>query len=229
MPNIIQRRVLYAPPAVVASSSPIAYINSASKAFTSASSGATTTGFDSSGGNFAVIFAAWYSGLGGSLSITDSKTNSYTQLTVTDVGNIACAIYVCANATVGSAHTFSASGTNAFGAISAGVFSNVLTSSPTDQQAGGSGTSTTPSTAGVTPSEANTLVIFGSSMLSSLSFSSVNGGFTLATSQPSVDSTNVGASLAYLIQTTATAADPDMTISGSSDWSARIANFKRAA
>jgi hypothetical protein len=72
------------------------------------SNGVTTSPVDSTGANFIIICAPWYSG--STLTISDSYFNTWTKLNQYGSGDPENAFYISANPTVGTGHTFTASG-----------------------------------------------------------------------------------------------------------------------
>jgi hypothetical protein len=160
-------------------------------------------------------------------SISDSKSNTWTPLTdVVSVGNRG-RLYYSKPTSVGSGHTFHDSGSSSFCSIAVGAFAGSL-ASPFDVQATGSGTSSTASAgSGVTPTTPANLVIAGTGVNTG-SISSIDSSFSIAGSVASSAGITTGAALAYKIQSSTTAADPNWTLSGSANWSAAIASFKSA-
>lgn len=197
--------------------------------------GATTAGIDTTGADFFALVASWYSGVSTNVTISDSKSNTWNGLTQsTSSGPFKCQIFWCKPTSVGAGHTFTVSAASSFSSISVAAFAGVTTS-PADQQNGatvGSGGATI-STGSVTPSENNELLIAGLVWGDNAATISVSGGFTIPTNGTKnwTTSTNEGCSLAYLIQTTAIAANPQWTASSnfSVAAAARIATFKAAA
>lgn len=157
-------------------------------------------------------------------SVSDSKGNTWTSLTDQTRNNYHNRLFYVANPTVGTAHTFSNGG--AFPGLAVASFSGVKVTTPFDQENGATSGTTPISTGSVTPSENNELVVAGLGF-EPTSVSSINGGFTIAAT--SINSGGVGASLAYLVQTTAAAANPAWTTAGNGDLEATIATFKSAA
>jgi hypothetical protein len=168
--------------------------------------------------------------------LSDSKSNTWTLIrTQADTGGgglVSTDLYRSATpANVGTGHTFSLS-LGTFASLAMSPFAGGATSSIDDQEnsTGGGGASTI-STGSITPSVDNTLVITGIMTSEGTDASSINGSFTLpAAAHVSSTGSNFGAGLAYLIQTTAAAANPTWTLTGSATYiAATIANFKTAA
>ncbi len=198
------------------------------KGATGADTGATTDAVDTSGANLIVLVTT--AGAGATLTVSDSKSNTWQHLTNTNDGGFStkCQIHYCVSPTVGSGHTFSVAGTGSYANIVFQAWSGSH-ASPFDLEAGGATNGATASAgSGITPSQDNELVIFGCSGASTSTFDSINGGFTITNSHPLAGSQHYGAAMAYLVQSTAALADPDLTLSGAQDCASRIAGFKRA-
>lgn len=195
-------------------------------------SGGTTTAMNTTGANLIVLYVSYYHDYVGSLTISDSKGNTWTALTgsgtTTSVG---CKFYYCLNPTVGSGHTFTSGGT-AYSSIHASAWSGAHASATLDQQNGATGTSVTSlSTGSVTPTEDNELIIYGCSGGTSTSadITAVNVG-TLEDHWPgNVAADSYAGGVGYEIQTTATARNPSFTNAITTTLAARIVTFKAAA
>lgn len=194
------------------------------------SSSVTTDAIDTTGANFIAIVLS--SGGGSSATISDSKSNTWTNLTLyVDVFRSISMSY-CYAPTVGSGHTFTGSlaGKNS---IAVAAFNNVATS-PFDVENGNVGTTfgtNTPlSTGSVTPSQANSLLIAGLMGDSGLSADmSIDSSFTIANSLKGSDISGGGYScaLAYKVLTSSSATNPSWTFSANpAVAAANIAAFK---
>jgi hypothetical protein len=212
----------------------IAVVSSVSAGSTAGAT-VTTGSIDTSGASLLVAVVSDYCGAGVNAStVTDSKSNTWTPLTegvdTTDVTR--CRISYAINPTVGSGHTFStANGDLAYPTICVIAVSGAATSTPFDVQNidGDNNVSAINHTAGVTPTTDGQIVIAGV-CLGTTSAASIDGGFTLLESEAFDDSDHFAGALAYLIQTTATAANPTWTFTGSAAYAASaIATFKAAA
>lgn len=190
------------------------------------SGGVTTSSINTTGADFLVLIVSDYQATTASTP-TDSKSNTWTALTpqATGVFN-RCKIWYCKNPTVGSGHTFTYTLTAGFSSLAVAAFSGSDTSSPFDQQNGASTSgATTIQPGSVTPSQANELIVVGLAETNSGSVS-INGGFTISDQVDYVPGTAFGVSLAYLIQTTATAENPTWTWVASTESATCIATFK---
>jgi hypothetical protein len=192
------------------------------------SGAADTTGADT-------LFPAVVRLTGDTVNLTDSKSNSYgapvrTQADVGGGGLVSIDFYRKAAATVGSGHTWTLSG-GTFAALAMVAWAGGATSSIDDQvnSAGGGGGATTLAAGSITPGFPNTLVLAAIVCSDGADPSSINGGFTIAV-HLAAGGANFGVGIAYLVQTTETAANPTWTLtSGATYAAAIIANFKTAA
>lgn len=203
----------------------------ATSAASSDGNSVTSSSIDTTGADLLVVVVSDYSAASeGTLS--DSKSNTWTKRTIYNDGSIQRTVaYYAKNPTVGSGHTFTVNGTAHYPGIAVAAFSGADTSAPYDTEAGSYG-STSPFAAGsITPSQSDSLVISGAGYWVSgvVDASSINGGFTLA-SHVAKGVAGFGAGVAYLIQTSAAAANPSWTTSSAvSAWAATNLSFKAAA
>lgn len=194
---------------------------------TGAGANATTSGaIDTTGANLLVMVQSFYTG-GSAPAASDSKSNTWTKLTEWGgAGTEACAIWYAKNATVGSGHTFTGGATGAFTAFSVFSFSGCDTTAPFDLENGSTTvTNTTVQSGAITPSANNYLVVAGTMNAGSV-ISSIDGGFSAIQKVDYAGGTNEGCGASYLIQTTATTANPTWTHSVSTHLIAVIASFK---
>ena len=183
----------------------------------------TTSAINTTGADLIVLVVA-----GGSftLTATDSKSNTWTGLTQRHhtSDNDGRLLY-CYAPTVGSGHTFTAPHT--YETVAVLAFSGAKTS-PFDTENGNIGSSPL-STGSITPSEDNCVVVAGFGLGGNCNTFSIDGSFTGLTSNTAVSGSTYGAAIAYLIQTTAAAANPALTYSGGGGGNAMIASFKAAS
>src|SRR4051812_9792279 len=102
----------------------IAFVVGAHVTEGSGANGGTSGAIDTSGANFLVAVVASYSV--GDTTVTDSKSNTWTQLTARDEINTTLVrnrIWYAKNATVGSGHTFSDAVSSSFPSICVAAFS----------------------------------------------------------------------------------------------------------
>lgn len=184
---------------------------------------ALTGALDTSGSSLIVIAVAWYTV--GSGTLTDSKSNTWTGLTIqTNAAFNASQLYYCMSPTVGSGHTFQFVQAGGFPCIFVSAWSGTATSSVFDVQNGATGTDVV-ATGSVTPSTANQLLVTGLGTFGTGAIS-IDTGFTITDSISYLASTHVGGGQAYLIETTATAKNPSWTTSTGGNTAVTIATFK---
>lgn len=183
----------------------------------------TTSSIDTTGADLLVAVVA---GNVDPLTVSDNKSNTWTGLTQqTQSGSLLGRLFYVRGGTVGTGHTFDAGAS--FRTVGVLAFSGSATS-PFDQQNGATGSSAL-STGSITPTEDNELVIAGWALGNDANTFSVSGSFTVQVANTAVSGVTYGAALAYLIQTTAAAANPALTWSGGGASAAMIASFKMAA
>ena len=198
--------------------SPIALIASAQANDSGGGGEDPTTGaIDTTGANFLVMMCSAINGR--DLTPSDSKGNTWVSAKTLTANNMRVEIFIAENAIVGSGHTFHANSPygDSYASIAAAAFSNVKTASSTDQtNSNGSATA-----GSITPTEDNELVI--AAISASGGSTGIGGGFTVA----QFVSGPVRGGLAYLIQSTAAAANPTWS-SVSGNLSSAIASFKHS-
>lgn len=193
--------------------------------------GGTTGAIDTTGADLIVLTVSWYTA-GSAITVSDSKSNTWTPRTTRTSDFINTAIMYFRGGSVGSGHTFTVSSVGtSFSAIVVAAFSGSA-SVPYDVENGagnGGSPGTSLQTGNVTPSEDNELVITGMGLNASMASTAINGAFVIPEAMAYNSGVNFGAALAYLIQTTATAANPTWSWGSVDDCSTAIATFKAAA
>jgi len=157
---------------------------------------------------------------------TDNKSNTWTALTEqTGSSSNHVRIYYAKNATCGTGHTFTTPAGAAFPSLCVVAFFGSDLTSPFDNENGVGESSSPVSTGSITPSQNDELVIAiaGGNCTSP----AIDGGFTLQENEDQTGGVNYGSAIAWLIQTTAAAANPAWTVASSCN--AAIASFKAAA
>lgn len=199
-------------------------------------SGGTSSAIDTTGANLIVVTVTWYIAGGATMSVSDSKSNTWTARTdYISGGAVSIQTFYCYSPTVGSGHTFTFSGTaNSYSSATIAAFSGIA-ASPYDAENGTnypSGT-TAYQTGSVTPSQANTLIIaacgfdLGAGGPGGPAANiSVNSGFTITDSVAYGYGTGEGNSMAYKVMTAATATNPTFTSDISAPGAANTTVFK---
>ena len=221
----------YTPPPSAAAGGPIALISNTGAGSSDGGNSVTTGAIDTSGASLLVAVVADYAPEVLSV-VTDSKTNVWVPLTSSDSGSPRCTIFYVANPTVGTNHTFSATEAinNTYPSICVAAFSNVATITPFDQQNGndsGEVTASQLTTGSITPGENNEVLIAGVAVDDVVTLT-IDGGFTITNQVSHLVDEHFGMGMAYLIQTTAAAANPLWDWTGNVLVAARIASFKES-
>lgn len=208
-------------PAVFGTIAPVA--NTSCGAATTCTTGAINT----TGATLAVIAATDFNNTIQAANISDSKGNTWTNLTTQFSSTTRARLFYSVLSSVGSGHTFTVASAS-FPSIVVRTFSGVKTSSPFDVETGGTSSTTTVATGSLTPSENNELIVTGVGF-DRIATPSIDSGFNTPVGVNFSSGSNMGTSLSYIIQTTATAVNPTWTVSGSGFLAAPIASFKAAA
>jgi hypothetical protein len=193
-----------------------------------ATSGTPSTASDLTGAD--TIFRT-VSYLTGSVpTLTDDQTNTWTL-----VGTPPSAGGLVSNALWRSATPASVSATQTFTVTHGGAFlaqcwvgfPGGATSSIDDQTSSNATTGqATIAPGSITPSVPNTIVITSAMSSDGQTLASIDGGFTIA-DDVAASGSNFGAALAFLVQTSATAANPTWSLSGAATYqAANIGNFE---
>jgi hypothetical protein len=187
--------------------------------------GFTTSSLDTTGANLIVVLVSDY--LPSSTTLSDSRSNTWTPLTAKNGSSQSrLQLYYCYAPTTDAAHTFTVSNSGgSYPAISVLALSGAA-NSPFDVENGGStGSASSLQPGSVTPSVDNEIVITGLGGVTQGTMS-INSGFTIS-DQFAYNGSAFGSSLAYLVQTTATAENPTWSWNGgANEATAVIATFK---
>jgi hypothetical protein len=171
------------------------------------------------------VVAVSYYGGGSPPTLSDSKGNTWTGLTLKTTGNAGSRIFYCAPTSVGSGHTFTVNSSNAF-AFGVQAWSGA-NASPFDIENGATASGVTSIQSGsVTPTNANSLIVAAGSPTDNTSLYGVDSGFTATATVPFVGGTNEGLLMAYLKQNAAAAVNPTFSWTTSAAAAATIAVFK---
>lgn len=221
-------RIYGAGGSIAPSSSLITVVGSGVVAGSPDGNNVTTGVYNTTGANFIVVAVSHATGA--AIAVTDNKGNGNATLKVgVSTASVDCDLFYWQNPTVGAGHTFSIASTGAFQSICVLAFANVAVPA-TDPgiDSGNSATGTSVGVGPVTPSANNGLLITAVGTDASRAASlAVNGGFTIAGNQDFGGGLHYGCALAYLIQTTAAAAGPTWSWTGSCFATAAIGGFKK--
>jgi len=191
----------------------------------------STTAIDTTGATLLVISVSWYSGTTTALTISDSRGNTYTPLTLRNAGNAAHRFYYCANPTsVGSSHGATASATGIYAVVTLSAYAGTAPTASFDVENGATATSgTSLATGSVTPAANGALIVSGWAGMNNTSNPTVGSGLTKTTSQNPSAGTCIAGAMAYLIQTTAAAINPTWSWTGTDHVAESVAVFKATA
>lgn len=192
------------PPSGIAPVTPIALVASAiAGASPTSSDNAVTTAIDTTGASLIVVGINYFLGAG-SATLSDSKGNTWTALTLVSESTANGRLYYCVNPTVGSGHTFTLTASGAVRAsVAAMAFSNA---GAFDQESSSHAVAETRQPGSLTPSSSDSLFV---TMLASQSNGgdSINAGFTLSETIADTAS-HLSLSVAYLVQESPAAVNP---------------------
>lgn len=185
----------------------------------------TSGSLDTSGAELLIGSLSQASGVADA-AFSDSKSNSWNNLTVQTESPIKGRLVWSVPTSVGSGHTFTASQASSTPsiAVEAWAYSHA---SPFDQQNGAhTASGTTLATGSITPTRDNALVVAGlACRAGSGTVDSISGGFTIHNTTLA-GASNETVSIATLVQTSIAAANPTWTVSGSGSVKAAfIASF----
>ncbi len=187
--------------------------------------GGTTGSIDTTGCNLLVLSVSYFSSGSPTLTVSDSKSNTWTALTARE--NV-CGhqFYYALSPTVGSGHTFTIGRSNATDIYTALIVHGFAGVSSYDQQSGVT-TAGTPSTSlqpgSLTPAANGALIITGLSM-NTVSSVGVNSSLTL-TEQPDVGGGCVTGATGWKVQSTAAAINPTWSWTNSDQGGTNMAVF----
>jgi hypothetical protein len=194
--------------------------------------GGTSGAINSTGANLIVLAVGSYQPTAlAAGDISDSQSNAWTmqgQYSISSNNKIS--LFYKAAPTTNASHTFTVTKTDCYAAICVAAFSGAH-ASPFDDEDGGdnAGLSAVVSPAtGITPAANNALVISALTMGASHGALTEPTGFTLLNTNAYVDSVSFGVSMAYDIQGTAAATDPEWTASATTVLATVVASFLEA-
>lgn len=193
---------------------------------------ATTPAINTSGATLLTVMVVYYTP-GGTATLSDSKSNTWTPLTIYTASDGTGQLYYCKNPIVGSGHTFTLTddgGGSDYNALAVAAFSGTNTAANADGDVGaGSASVTTQQPGSLTPSLDNGVVVTGLMFVDSsqVGDATINSGFTVTNSKSSAVGYSVA--LAYKIQTTAAAVNPTWTSpSAANTMIAAMTSFKHS-
>ncbi len=216
----------------------IALVTSAKGVYTDGGNSAastTTNSVDTTGATLLVASIQWYPGITTDTVLTDSKSNTWNALTKKSVGGISKIMYWSIPTSVGASHTFTSAASEIYSSLEVTAWSGTHATTPFDQQNGSTfQNDATVQPGSVTPTEDNELVVCSVGITGNVTTQTalaIDGGFTIQEEINRV-SNNMAGAQAYLIQTSAAAANPTWTWTflavPPTDLGVTIATFKAA-
>ena len=201
------------------------FINSAHAS--GGANGDTTASVDMSGANFCAAATTYYSV--GEPTVSDSNMNTWTARTAYDAGfQVGTQIFYSQGGTYNSM-TFSVSGSGTYSNLAVVCFSGMASSPYDGNESGVTDVNTVKSTGSITPSQNDEVLISSCAFGNSIdSCSNTSGGYTVTDQYVPVPATSEGGAIGYLIQTTATASNPEWTQVSSQYIAVAVAAFKTA-
>lgn len=190
------------------------------------SNSATTAGLDTSDSDL-IVLAVGYDGGAGTPTVTDSKGNSWSPLTVRGTGSPTLCLYYCVNPTVGAGHTFSATLTSGKPTISALAFIGA-TNTPFDQENGTASTGNiTAHTGSITPSEDGVMLVAVVVVTSTAAQNGrIDDGDFVRASEVFASATNYYLATYCGVQQVAAAVNPSIVWGATADYAISITSFK---
>lgn len=189
---------------------------------------ATTSAVNTAGAKRIYVFVSYY-GSGTAPTISDSLGNTWTACSALPPSTQKARLYYCNSPTVGAAHTFTATGTGSYPTICMAAFSTPVVSGALDINLAATGSGSglvNPAGSGATPAHNSEIIVTGTSWgAAGASAATVSGGYTV-TDQVNYSAGIEGGALAYLIQTTATATNPQWNVQVINANGAAIASFQ---
>jgi hypothetical protein len=188
----------------------------------------TTAAVDTTGATLIVLSQSNYSGAP-ITSITDSKGNTWIPRIEGTQGNVHTRLYYAENPVVGAGHTFSVNGSGVYPAVCVSAFAGTVLASVFGQESSfveNGGVNTQPAGL-ITPSEDGMVFVTAIGQPSAVSGHTVNLGFAVIGQLPFNGSSNEGLAMAWMIQPTAAAINPQWSwSSGFTTGVAMVASFK---
>jgi len=190
--------------------------------------GGTSSAIDTTGANLLILALADYA-LVTAGTVSDSKSNSWTGLTVQINAVQRIRLFYVINPIVGSGHTFTVTSTGGFPVWAVQAWSGAATTAPFDVQNGAANDTpgTTIATGSITPTQNDSLVVATMNSESPTTTSiTVDSGMTDSDMVASVAATAFGIEFSYKIQTASAAINPTFTTNATeNNHAAVIASF----
>jgi hypothetical protein len=208
----------------------VAFSLVASAVGASGANGSITSAVDTTGADLLILSVSWYAGGTTTLSVSDSKFNTWIPLTLRNTATTAHRLYYAKNPTVGTGHTASALATGIYAFVALHAYAGADLTAPFDVEAGATATGgSSLATGSVTPAVAGALVFSGWAGMNNTSAPTVAAPLTRRQFTNPVPSTCVAGASADYVQTTAAAINPSWSWTGTDHVAASVAVFKPLA
>lgn len=186
--------------------------------------GVTTGNLNSTGSSLIIIAISYYNGTTPNPTVSDNQSNTWTALTGQTTGGAPTTrLYYCYSPVTNATHTFSVSGADVYASINVLAFSG--TSGGFDNQNGSTGGASPVSAGSITPSSDGEVVISSLATDALTTTTAITSGFTYY-DQSYAGGAHYSCSIAYSIQTTATAQNCQWTWADGGNGASAIASFK---
>src|SRR5436190_448982 len=193
------------------------------------SNGFTSSAFDTTGANF--ILVSYSSGATSLETLTDSKGNTWTAMTASTASGRQHRFYYAFNATVGTGHTFTITGTATYPSLAITWYSGVQSASdPLDQQARNGQVAPSVTAGPITPTVDGCLIATGFHHADGVNTRTLTGGCTMVLDETSTTFGSDNGSYGHLVsQTTAAAISANWSTTNTVLTESTIASFKPAS
>lgn len=197
-------------------------------AIASANTDPETAGLNTTTATLLTVAVSW---LGTEPTISDNRGNTgWKKRSTRTNGDQKIAIWDCVPTSVGTGHTFKATGTGIYASLYVAAFAGSHASAPySAESAGGTGTGSAAQPGTRTPAVNDCLLVTAISLYDNTSAWAINEGFTILQANSAASFNPRGGGLAYKIQTTAAAQNPQWSWSGGSIYAATMVVYLPAA
>lgn len=187
--------------------------------------GGTTAGINTTGADLLVVGINQFQGT--IQTLTDSKSNTWTQLTLRQGTDPRSVLFYAKNATVDSSHTFTYTGTTIYPVLNVMAFSGSDLSAPFDAENGNNGSGTSLATNSCAVNNAGEVVVANLCTTAAITGLNIGSSFTGLVSTAYSAGNNIGGAMAYKIASSAE--NPSWGWTTSVPGATGIASFKAAA
>lgn len=188
--------------------------------------GGTSAAINTTGANLIVVAVTRYDP-SGQPTLSDSKGNTWVGLTSTTLTTGALRLFYCYAPTVGTGHTFTTTLSTSYSSVHVAAFSGAA-ASPLDGETADTTGSAIGRPGSITPTVDGDLIISAVVHATGSTPWAIDSGMTILNSQAGTSGQGFSGAIAYKVQTTAAAINPQWTISSGNVGTPAIAAFKAA-